>query len=106
MTKKRNNVANGNEMQSALDKVNKKFSEEHTGLFAEPIFGLDNAATIEITWGDWKHEHGYADYVMLQNDFVRVGEELTEEDGSDCYSSIHKYIYNKLLAFVARNSKQ
>lgn len=92
------------EMQEALDKVNKKFSEEHTGLFAEPTL-KGNVATIRIDWGDWKHEHGYADYVMLQNEFVKVSEDVTEEDGSDCYSSIHTYVFNKVAAFFEKNRK-
>jgi hypothetical protein len=48
---------------------------------------------IDITWGDWKHEHGHADYIMRNNGFEKVGEQITEEDGSDCYSSIHYYLF-------------
>lgn len=46
---------------------------------------------ISINWGDWKHDHAYMDYLMKVNGFVKTNEEITEEDGSDCYSSIHFY---------------
>ena len=53
---------------------------------------------IEIPWGDWKHDHTRCDYII--NKFGHENniniypddEEITEEDGSDCYSSIHHYI--------------
>lgn len=58
---------------------------------------------VEIEWGDWKHEHGRANYVInnLLNDLGTeyssqyMGEEVTEEDGSDTYSSIHKWFITK-----------
>ena len=48
-----------------------------------------------IEWGDWKHEHLRYEwlieqwakengYLVLSNDH-----EVTEEDGSDCYSALH-----------------
>ena len=47
---------------------------------------------VEVNWGDWKHSHGYLDYLMKQKDFFKVGERVTEEDGSDCYSANHIYL--------------
>lgn len=53
---------------------------------------------IEIQWGDWKHDHWYAD--CLVEDFFKTKPEvykvlstknITEEDGSDCYSATHIY---------------
>ena len=52
---------------------------------------------VEINWGDWKHEHLRCNWLMeewakLNNRIIVVGgEEVTEEDGSDTYSAIHKY---------------
>ena len=56
---------------------------------------------IEISWGDWKHEHKRLDYVMfdiiyeynpeLVSHYYKEEEEITDEDGSDTYSAIHKY---------------
>jgi hypothetical protein len=31
---------------------------------------------------------------MQENGFIFAGEEVTEEDGSDCYSATHAYIYS------------
>ena len=51
--------------------------------------------------GDWKHEHKRLDYLMfdiiyeydkeLVSNYYKEDEEITDEDGSDTYSSIHKY---------------
>lgn len=57
---------------------------------------------IEIEDGDWKHEHKRLDYVMydiiyeynpeLVSNYYKDKEEVTNEDGSDTYSAIHKYV--------------
>lgn len=47
---------------------------------------------VEVSWGDWKHSHGYLDYLMKEKGFFMVREDVTEEDGSDCYSSNHIYL--------------
>lgn len=48
---------------------------------------------IEVNWGDWKHDHLRLDWVMKENfNILLSAEEVTEEDGSDCYSAIHKYV--------------
>lgn len=62
---------------------------------------------IEVPWGDWKHEHRMLNYKLydiisdydaihefegkLSGNFYKEDEEVTEEDGSDTYSSIHIY---------------
>jgi len=55
----------------------------------------DNIVVVTIEWGDWKHDHTAIDYVMKQNGFSVMGEQITEEDGSDCYSSIHTFRYKQ-----------
>lgn len=62
---------------------------------------------IEIPWGDWRDDHSRCDYII--NKFAYENniniypddEEITEEDGSGCYSSIHHYIViiNKKLFY-------
>ena len=57
---------------------------------------------ISIEWGDWKHEHLRLDHLMydiiyeynrdLAKSFYKVNEETTDEDDSDTYSAIHKYV--------------
>ena len=58
-------------------------------------FDLDNdrLVYIELEWGDWKHDHLRLRWLMEENDFKQFGEEVTEEDDSDCYSAIHTFIY-------------
>lgn len=75
--------------QERIDKVNKIFNDEHCGFTAEPN-GFDEVE-ITIDMGDWKHEHGYADYVMRTHGFVKCGEVITEDTDEDCYGSIHYY---------------
>lgn len=80
------------EIQKKLDAANAEFALAGNGLIAQ-IHSLGTMeAVIEISWGDWKHEHLYADYVMKQHDFLLKNEVVTEEDGTDCYSSIHYYL--------------
>lgn len=49
------------------------------------------AIAVEIERGDWKHDHACLDYHMRENGYECFNEVVTEEDGSDCYSSIHYY---------------
>lgn len=62
-------------------------------LWVGDVWDDDGVLFIEIEWGDWKHGHARLDYLM-RNYFnvVVLGSEVTEEDGSDTYSAIHKYI--------------
>lgn len=53
--------------------------------------GTELNVAINIEWGDWKHEHGWCDELMKKMGFTLNNEEVTEEDGSDCYSAIHYY---------------
>ena len=77
-------------LQKAIDKANNAFKNNQCSFSAE-LSLPSNIVYIDIEWGDWKHEHGYADYIMSINGFDKITEKLTEEDGSDCYSSIHYY---------------
>ncbi len=47
---------------------------------------------LHIEWGDWKHDHGFADHLMSLLGYVRMGTQVTEDDGSDCYSATHVYL--------------
>jgi len=71
----------------------------------------DNVIDINIEWGDWKHDHGYCDYLMEQIGYVKINEVVTEENGSDCYSSLHRYAFkewwdrlHRVNEFMKRNS--
>ena len=53
---------------------------------------------IDIQWGDWKHDHGWCDS-LIEEFFNKKPEiykivgslNVTEENGSDCYSATHIY---------------
>lgn len=54
---------------------------------------LDNGVIVaSIEWGDWKHDHRYLDVVMSEFGYTLVGVDITEEDGSDCYSAYRMYM--------------
>ena len=48
---------------------------------------------IKVTWGDWKHSHLYLDHLMQELGYELLSEKVTEENGSDTYSSDHYYFY-------------
>ena len=60
------------------------------------MFGSDDVI-VEIHWGDWKHSHLRADWLMEQAGFEFCGENVTEEDGSDCYSAMRFYKFKEVL---------
>ena len=45
--------------------------------------------------GDWKHDHGYIDYLMEEIGLNKLGEKDTEDTGEDWYESTHIYIATK-----------
>ena len=70
------------------------------GLRVDDIEQIDDLSTIEITieWGDWKHEHRRCAYLVdkfseIEDlDIFYLGCDVLEEDGSDCYSGVHKFL--------------
>ena len=54
----------------------------------------ENIIAVHIEWGDWKHSHARLKWLM--NELFpceTYKNEVTEEDGSDCYSAIHYFYY-------------
>ncbi len=48
--------------------------------------------TVCIEWGDWKRDHAALDqFIETVFNVKTKDEELTASDGSDTYSSIHRY---------------
>jgi hypothetical protein len=45
-----------------------------------------------VNWGDWKHDHGYLNSLMEYIGYELLNEIVTEENGSDCYSSEHVFV--------------
>ncbi len=53
--------------------------------------------------GDWKHDHGYVDYVMRQVfGYELHHEDITEEDGSDWYASTHYYVTKDMMEAIKK----
>jgi hypothetical protein len=69
----------------------RKFLKENDYDDYDEIDQTDDMVIIYISWGDWKHSHLRADYLMKQLGYVLVNEDVTEENGDDSYSSVHFY---------------
>ena len=76
-----------------IRKIHNLLSEklQKAGLSAEIEVHSEEEVSILIEWGDWKHEHGYLRYLMTQEGYKEIDENVTEEDGSDCYSAIYTF---------------
>ena len=66
-----------------------KFLEDN-GVYCN-VYKHKIIVSVEIN-GDWKHEHGWCDVLMGYLGYKKVNEEVIEENGSDRYSSIHRYV--------------
>lgn len=90
-----NNVATPASRSARMEAAEKLAREtlEAAGVCAE-IWAHESLPVIcaEISWGDWKHDHLRADWAMQEAGFTCVGQEITEEDGSDTYSAVHNYV--------------
>ena len=80
-------------MSENAKKIEKIMEENH--IFGEIVEDTDNVVAVEISWGDWKHEHLRFKLLVLEemenvNNYSQV---TTEEDGSDCYSAVHKFSF-------------
>lgn len=81
----------------------KAFAEAHIYPDYLSVMNIDDdvvKVVFDIEWGDWKHEHGHAFYVVTEYFFKKklylenTDERVTEEDGSDCYSAEHTLWFN------------
>ena len=78
-----------------LNKELKRISDyltEKDAEFDEMMQTPDGTLEVHICWGDWKHAHLYMEHLMRELGYHKSHEQVTEEDGSDCYSSIHYYV--------------
>lgn len=78
------------ELQAYIDKETGKPQK----FFVDITF--DGRLVISIDWGDWKHEHRYADFLVkkfFMDKGLSIGTEVnvTEDNGSDTYSADHYY---------------
>ena len=64
---------------------------ENANIYPEYVDAHENSIDVEISWGDWKHEHARADFILWDLGLVCTAVVVTEDDGSDCYSAVHRY---------------
>ena len=79
--------------------ISNVMAEDGTFPFGEQV------VDISIEWGDWKHEHGYCKQLMKEIGYVEISDKVTEEDGSDCYSAIHRFVHKDLWDFIQKCKK-
>ena len=60
-------------------------------IYAEVSDAPDGTVTVDISWGDWKHEHLWCRDLMSYIGYEKIDERVTEENGDDAYSAIHTY---------------
>lgn len=71
------------ELQEAL-----RINDRH-----EDVTFFGGAYQIEVTWGDWKHDHAYIcnfvkGFFEMHGIMVKCDQEVTEENGTDAYSAV------------------
>lgn len=73
------------------------------GIYAEvyPYSPYVPAVVVSISWGDWKHDHGWATDLMHYLGYREIGGRVTEENGSDCYSADHYYLKSETTPLAA-----
>ena len=75
---------------------------QENDIYSEVYVESDGRLAVHIDDGDWKHEHLYTDR-MVSKFFYNKGllvdteTQVTEEDGSDCYSATHYYELSDLI---------
>lgn len=74
------------------EKIKEIFKKYNLSYEWEISADLPCVVIIYVEWGDWKHDHICLRNIMQQNGFNLVGEDVTEEDGTDAYSATHFYI--------------
>lgn len=88
--------------QEIIEKARQKFKENSScyEMYTVPVntFVLDK---IKIyVDGDWKHDHGYVDYVMEELGCLKVDEEVHHDTGEDWYPSTHTYVCVKDMSVI------
>lgn len=73
--------------------IEKLASENH--ICCEVYEERSGVVAAEIRWGDWKHDHARLKWLVGEKlpELKKVDSIVTEEDGSDCYSVIHRFYF-------------
>ena len=77
-----------------IKKINEFFAENKFYETADATFDPNlnsDVVIVSINWGDWKHEHLRANYLMGLLGYTCYYEDETETNGTDAYSADHFY---------------
>ena len=80
--------------QEIIEKARKKF-KENSAYYEMNTVPLNTFVLEKIQVyvdGDWKHDHGYVDWVMQELGCLKVDEQVHFDTGEDWYPSTHTYI--------------
>ena len=73
---------------------------------SQPLFKSKYMANavydITIEYGDWKHSHGYLQYLMEEKGYFQTRDDIIANpdlEGSDCYSSVHRFVFKPYYEF-------
>lgn len=72
-----------------LDMISRFLNDNGCG--HDDVYHENEQLCVYISWGDWKHSFIWLDNLMRYIGYDLNDEEVTEENGSDCYSAIHYY---------------
>jgi len=73
------------------EKAEKYLRDNKLWASVEPYWDDLPVIEVEINWGDWKHDHARAKWLLEEVGIHFINTKVTEEDGSDCYSAIHRF---------------
>ena len=79
-------------LRKICEKVYKYLSHKDVSADVYPYGNGLPVITVEIHWGDWKHDHAYCRSLMEDLGASYLNTTVIEEDGSDCYSACHYFI--------------
>ena len=78
-------------MKETIEKVAKTLREYQIFAEVNQYYNLP-VIIVSIHWGDWKHDHLRADHIIKELGGELIKAEVTEENGSDCYSADRYYL--------------
>ena len=61
-------------------------------VYSDVYENSEGVVSVEISWGDWKHEHLWCRDLMQYIGYIETDSRVTEDDGSDTYSAIHYFV--------------
>ena len=94
------NMKNDYSMENFVEEIRNYLQEND--IYSEVYVESDGKLAVHISDGDWKHEHLYTDRMVSKFFFnkgllVDTETQVTEQDGSDCYSATHYYELSDLI---------